>query len=114
MNRASTLLLLCCCSCAGTGLDIVPNPNAPPNLPPATEVRIERETPPVGARELARIRVDLDGYERMRTCETKLGDEAKKLGGNFVRVIDEGRHVVMGSWSAPWCLGLAYAVEPPH
>lgn len=108
MNRASALLLLCC-SCAGP-IDIVRTPNAP-NLPPATEVRLTKEPAPSSARELARIRVDLDSYERMETCETRMGDEAKKLGGNFVRILDEGRHVVIGSWSAPWCLGLAYAVD---
>ena len=112
MRRLFPLLALVA-SCASYSVTVVPAANAP-HLAASDAMRVTRDAAPEGARELARIELSGHDADSARECEDRLGFEGKKLGADFVRVLDEGRHVspTAALWSAPWCTGMAYTTHP--
>lgn len=107
----ATLALLSA-ACGGASFDVLPTQGAP-HLGASLIVHVGRKQPPRDAIEIGRVRLAERGYDSEKECEAHLGEQAKALGANYVRVIDSGRHFTVGSWSAPWCMGMAYKTSPP-
>jgi hypothetical protein len=99
-------LLLALTGCSAS-VEFTPEPNVP-RYEPAPQVTVGDKLPPGQAREMGKVRASLGGYESERECERVIGEKGRTMGANYVRVVDHGREVKSGSWSAPWCLGIAY------
>jgi hypothetical protein len=109
------LALVCALSAScGSRVTVVPTPNAP-HLPPSAEVNVLRGPTPSGARELARIEINgsqsysTSADEQREACAEEIVREAKRLGADLVRVVEEGRQYNHPSVS--YCKGFAYSTR---
>ena len=109
--RILALLALLAPASCGSRVSVIPTPNAP-HLPPTVVVHLIRGPASDGARELARIEINgsPDGgtlREQAAACMDEMLREARRLGADLVRVVEEGRHYRHPS--VAYCRGLAYA-----
>jgi len=95
-------------------VNVIPTPNAP-HPPPSVVVRVTREPAPNGAQELARIEINgttdygVPVDQQAGACMDEMLREARRLGADLVRVVEEGRHYRHSS--VPYCTGLAYSTS---
>ena len=114
--KASILALfaICATGCAASGVEYTPALNVPKgqSFLVAPSIVIGNGEATQGWVEVGKVKVELGGYQGEKECEAMLGEKARSVGAYYVRIIDHGRHFVLGSWSAPWCVGIGY--RPPH